>query len=292
MANNTKEAEHISDLLAAERYQDIIDLYPITQLDAKEYQILTLVAWAWTMQGVALNKQAQATVAKHLDSALGLWEQATQKYEQAIHIDLLKHEAFYNWGIVLANMAEAIVNEQPERAFDLWRHAGEKYCESLRIKPDKDESLHNWGCILDNQALTLVNHDPQAAQALWTKAGEKYQAALAINPDKTESLSNWAAVLLYQYHLATTTEKQTVLLNKAEGLLQHAVQLDAVAPAYNMACVYALKGNAEAAVIWLEKSHLGGALEPKNHIEIDQDLDNIRHSEIFQNWFNKTFADK
>ena len=74
-----------------------------------------------------------------------LFEQAGQKYAEAVRIKPDKHEAFFNWGNALSDQAKLKGNTPDgDRLFE---QAGQKYAEAVRIKPDNHEAHFNLACI-------------------------------------------------------------------------------------------------------------------------------------------------
>jgi hypothetical protein len=53
-------------------------------------------------------------------------------------------------------------------------------------------------------------------------------------------------------------------------------------PAYNVACEYAKRGDAEHAVLWLRKAVTASTFRYWRHLKTDPDLDPIRESVVFR----------
>lgn len=149
--------------------------------------------------------------------------------------------------------------------------------------PDDDansraSALNNWGSALSDQAKTKQG---AAADALFAGAGEKIAAALAIKPDKHEALSNWGSALLKQA-AKHRGKKRGVLLEQAEEKLLRAEHLMPGKCSYNLACVYALRGDAAKAADWLKKAKDAGTNCPDcAHIADDADFDAVRDAPEF-----------
>jgi Tfp pilus assembly protein PilF len=227
--------------------------------------------------GNALYAQAQRSPDA---DAHRLWAEAGEKFAAALAIKPDLHEALHNWGNALDEQAQRSPDADAHR---LWAEAGEKYAAALAIKPDKHEALNNWGHALDAQAQRSPDAD---AHRLWAEAGEKYAAALAIKPDLNKALNNWGIALLAQAHHGSGEERES-LLRQAEDKL---IQSEAIAPgsaAYNLACVYAVRGALLQMVEWLDRSQAAGDLPTREHIAEDKDFDAVRDTPEFKAWLTK-----
>jgi predicted RNA-binding protein (virulence factor B family) len=246
--------------------------------------------------GLALAGEAQAMSAQDLPAARALWKTVGEKYALALEIKKDKHEAANNWGLALAGEAQALSAQDLPAARAMWKAAGEKYALALEIKKDKHEAAYNWGNALANEAQALSAQDLPAARALWKAAGEKYAWALEIKKDNHDAADNWSFVLLHEVQAIKNSQPEQAqkLLQKAQTLLEYHRDADAQAAAkvaYNLACVYALQGNALACVQQLEVSRSVGVLPEREHLEKDKDLDAVRESAEFQAWWAKHFPD-
>ena len=146
-------------------------------------------------EGNDLHNKATAIATNDLATARALWQQAGERYAQALAIKPDMYEAAYNWGIVLDNEASVVAPIDLDAARALWQQAGEHYAQALATKPDKHEAASNWGSALDNEARVVAPLDLAAARALWQQASERYALALSIKPDKHEAANNWGIAL-------------------------------------------------------------------------------------------------
>ena len=119
----------------------------------------------------------------------------------------------------------------------------------------------------------LVQSGRMALQASdWQAAAKNFKKAVKINP---EDGTSWQ-LLGYSLH---AMEK----LDEALPIHKKAAEFPQVAPvaSYNVACVYALKGENELAIQWLEKAAEAGFARP-DHIAGDSDMDALRDDERFK----------
>jgi Tfp pilus assembly protein PilF/NAD-dependent SIR2 family protein deacetylase len=242
--------------------------------------------------GNALGVEAQTLVSEDVSAARVKWGEAYEKYAQALEIKPDMHEALNNWGFALSKEAQTLVSEDVSAARVKWGEAYDKYAQALAIKPDKHETLNNWGNALSKEAQTLVNEDASAARAKWGEAYDKYAQALAIQPDKHEALFNWGDTLLSEYSAIKTQEPEDALeiLNKVREILKKGVEEEPGKFGYNYACYWSINNNSEQSVHWLNVSDEHQKLPNKKHIDEDLDLNNIRESKVFIDWYESKFG--
>src|SRR5207253_1017600 len=162
----------------------------------------------------------------------------------------------------------------------LFTQAYQEFEAGLGVKPDMHEALNNWGNALFNQA--KLKEGAEADQLL-TTACEKYEAALALKPDAHAALNNWGSALLRQATMKDGAEADR-LFAEAEEKFFSAETLRPGASSYNLACMHALRGDADEARRWLEQSKELGALPTRDKLIDDGDLDGIRDEEWFKNF--------
>jgi tetratricopeptide (TPR) repeat protein len=233
----------IIDLLIKDEYQtDEISQLAIKAKAIDDIEINSLLADLYYNWGTDLGDLAKT---KTGEEAEALYQQAFDKYQQAIAIKPDKHEAFNNWVTYLGNLAQTKTDEEAEA---LYQQAFDKYQQAIAIKPDDHEAFYNWGTYLGNLAQTKTGEE---AEALYQQAFDKYQQAIAIKPDDHEAFNNWGT---YLGNLA-----QTKTGEEAEALYQQAFEkykttYDLGGSSYNLACAYALKADKENALFYLDNS--------------------------------------
>ena len=250
--------------------------------------------------GNALGAQAQAEAAAGaLDTARGLWSQAAEKYALALKIKPDEYNPEYNWGSDLGAQAEA---EAAAGALDtarsLWSQAAEKFALSLKIKPDAYDVANKWGAALGTQARAEAAAGAlEAARVQWSHSADMFALALDIKPDMHNAADNWGITLLAQSRAearAGDLAAASHLLDKAQSLFTNQLsQYPNAAPrlAYSWACLHGLQGHAAACVAQLEIARAGNTLPDKEHLQKDKDLERVRHSPEFTDWWKRHFGD-
>ncbi|GEM_PF-1798272 len=258
--------------LAGEKYAAALEVKP----DFHD----SLNNWAVTLDKLAKTR----STAGDSEGADRLWTLAGEKYAAALDVKPDFHDSFNNWGNALTDQAEAkSAAGDGEGADRLWALAGEKYAAALNVKPDKYEALSNWGIALANQAdAKSAAGDGEGADRLWALAIEKYSAALDVKPDKYDALNNSAIVSIHQAQ-TKTGRVRTRLLNRARKLCEQANDIQPGSGSYDLACIAALKGDAEKCAHWLRDSKAHDMNFPGcDHIAADKDFDAVRDSEAFR----------
>ena len=177
-------------------------------------------------------------------------------------------------GIALVEQARGVETAQAD---PLFAQAIKHYAEALSIKPDLHEALNNWGVALHSQAM---KHQGPEVDALLTESGQKLAEALALKPDDHEKLQNAAATLIDRAKIRGGADAEAMLA-EAEQMLIEARSHHALAGAYNLACLAAVRGEAEEAAKWLRTAKEEGDLLECEEIRADRAFDTIRNRPEF-----------
>lgn len=100
----------VIELMMAGEYQAVIDLIEGIEGEV-DNKIIDHWAWAYVMLGNTLSDLSNDLEG---EEAEGLFEQAFEKYGEALAIKPDKHEALYNWGSALAALARMKEGEEAE----------------------------------------------------------------------------------------------------------------------------------------------------------------------------------
>ena len=132
-ARNKDQAIEISEAELMAMQGDWDKVKTLISADTEDEDEQDLLSWAYITEASKLIDDSQDPKR---------YEQAFEKYEQAVAIKPDKHEALYNWGVALGALAK--LTDEPK----LYKQACEKYEQAVAIKPDKHEALNNWGADL------------------------------------------------------------------------------------------------------------------------------------------------
>jgi len=222
--------------------------------------------------GVALGNLAKA---KAGDQADKLFDEAIQKFEAALKLKPDYHEALNNWGNALSYLAKTKSDDEADKLFNV---AIQKYEAALKLKPNYHDALYNWGVTLSYLAKTKAGEE---ADNLFKEAIQKYEAALKFKPDYYDALNNWGVALSDLANMNSGEERES-LLNEALRKCQTVETIRKGEGSYNIACIYALKGDTGQALAWLEAALKADSTLSKSHILKDADLDSIKSTSEFK----------
>lgn len=236
----TKMGEEAEELfkLAFEKYQKAVDTKP------EKHEVFN----NW---GVALGDLAKTKIGQEAED---LFQLAFEKYQKAVDIKPDKFEAYNNWGGNLGDLAKIKGKEEAEALYYL---GCEKYQRSIAIKPDYYEAYTNWGNYL---GLLAETKSGEAAEVLYKLAFEKFQRADEIKPNQHVTLYNWGHNL---GNLAKRKVGDEAVKLYALALEKFQKGIECGGNHYNLACMYALKGDKQLAMKHLETSLIRGEITPQ-----------------------------
>ena len=119
------------------------------------------------------------------------------------------------------------------------------------------------------------------AEELHQEVCDKCQKAVAIKSDDHAVYENWSAALVGLSQL--NKEQETELLKEAEDIAIKAENLEKGGGAYNLACVFALRGEGDECKKWLKVSEEAGELGTLKEGMEDSDLESVKG----EDWFKK-----
>ncbi|MBW8002435.1 MAG: hypothetical protein FVQ80_10505 [Planctomycetes bacterium] len=217
------------------------------------------------------NKGLMATEAKDYETAIDCNRQIVEEQKE------YKNPYVYNnWGTSLLRLANLKKGTEAE---GLLRQAIEKYQEAIEIKRDFCDPYYGWGCVLRELAEHKKGKD---AEELCNQAIGKHQKALKIDPDYFDAYNSWSYALMCLAKLKGGKDAKD-LLKQAEEKLLKAESLKIGSGAYNLACLYALRGDEENCKKWLKVGEDKGTLFTRDEAMKDEDLKIVRG----QAWFKK-----
>jgi len=197
----------------------------------------------------------------------GQLNQAMEHYTRAIDLDPTYAKAYYYRGNLFAK------REDYEKAIADYR-------EATRLDPSMDDARTNLGIALLRQG------DAAGAE-------QAFRTALAVNPSNERAREGLAA-LRSSDGSAAAPSPETLHRKAVEyagrGEYDQAIRLfkqiiermpSEPGTSYNIACMYALKGDAAAAMDWLEKA-VDSGYDNWDAIESDPDLNGIRQTARFK----------
>ncbi len=223
-------------------------------------------AMAWYNWGTDLGKLAEA---KNLDEQL--YNLAFEKYAQAVRVKPDYYEAWYNWGTDLSKLADS--NNYDEQ---LYSQAFEKFAQALRAKPDSYDAMLNWGIALEKLGEAKDSED------FLIEASEKYKEASRSNPRNEKALNCLGTNLLTRYKKG---KDKSNLIKAIDTLIAaYAISEKGL---YNLTCAYALNGDRNNALHYLEKTLISRSGLKRKFIEADEDLVSLQSEAKFKRLLDK-----
>ena len=120
----------------------------------------------------------------------------------------------------------------------------------------------------------------EATIAKFTEVSQKYAKVVELKPDNYRALDAWSETLIHLFHLSKDRREATDFLDQATNTAMQEKQLSKKGN-YNLACIHAIKGDAEAAVEELKLCLTDDTLPSPEHLDADDDLDSIRESQLY-----------
>jgi tetratricopeptide (TPR) repeat protein len=157
-----------------------------------------------------------------------------------------------------------------------YEEACDKCAELVKLKPDMPQAYNIWGNALADWAKLTGN------ETLFKNAYSKYAKAVEIKPDYYDAYDNWSVSLLDWARIKIGMPEYEGLLKQAEEKCFKVESLKSGYAAYDLACIYALRGNKPECKKWLLAGQEAGTLEPKKHAMKDKDLKNVRDEAWFK----------
>jgi len=194
-----------------------------------------------------------------------------------------------SWGTLSQELgaAAALVlrNGDADGAEALTEECLQRYERALSLEDDPARTHASSASSLSEFATALWDAGREdEAKARYEEAFTRYARAVEIKPDKHKALNNWGNALGQlagrQWDAGRHDEAAARYEEAREKCLQ-AERLQAGSGAYNLACVEALSGNADAALEWLEKA-LRAHPELAAHARSDEDLESLRELPRFR----------
>lgn len=163
------------------------------------------------------------------------------------------------------------------KADQLFKSAYQGYAEVLHDDPLRAAALYHWGFTLLHQAKTKSGDE---AIKLYEECIAKFSFCMIIDPNYMGAAIDCGVAYMELARLKGASLNDE-LYEMAGKHFEKANSIQAGTAAYNLACIYGLRGENEACLKALENSRDRGSLPDAQDILNDPDLDGVKN----QGWF-------
>ncbi|MDP2902671.1 MAG: hypothetical protein Q8N96_06140 [Methylovulum sp.] len=162
-------------------------------------------------------------------------------------------------------------------ADNLFKGAYQGYAQLLLDDPLRADALYNWGFALLHQAKTKTGTD---AAKIYQDAINKFAFCMLINPNYLGAAMDGGVAYMDLARL-NQMPSDDELYDLAKKQFEMANAIHKGTASYNLACIYALRGEQDACLDALENSRDNGSLPVLADILADPDLSRVKE----QQWF-------
>lgn len=230
----------------------------------------------WNDWGVSLMKLSQ------IKDDQGAVEAAIDKFEQSLGSKNLKEQLesphldwLYHYGCAYDFLGDFTENPTDyEKAVQILSHVVQQDPEFTSARCNLAIALSHLGEVAD---------DIES----FHKALEHFQIYLSTDSEDENAWNSWGMCLLnlaQLMHDPLHPEQSLSLYEQAEGKFAHAIALGSSLALYNMACLYSMIGNHNAAMHYIERSEVADSLPPVDELMHDEWLESLRETAEFRNF--------
>ncbi len=164
------------------------------------------------------------------------------------------------------------------KAEQLFRSAYQGFAKVIAGDLNTSEALYHWGFALLHEA---KNKDVEQASALYRDAIDKFSFCLLVAPSHLgAAIDGGVAYMdLARINKVDSTDK---LYDKAMVFFEKAGKIQKGSAAYNLACIYALRGNEAACLKALELAKQCGSMPNESEVMNDPDMASVKDTKWFQ----------
>ena len=204
-------------------------------------------------------------------------------------IDTLGKAKLVEMEKTIEQKTQVVLDSIDKKAEAKLKNIGEKTQKSTQeIDAKAKRQMQITGLLLDvlnlqNEGNTLRTWAKlKGDEKLFEQACQKYEQAIELKSDMYETYNNWGIALGNWAKLKIGKPEYEVLLKQAEEKCLKAESIKSGSSAYNLACIYALKGNKDECRKWLLVGQEADTLEPRERAMKDKDLESVRNEAWFK----------
>lgn len=225
----------------------------------------------WNDWAISLMRLAEMTLnPQYLESAIEKFEYIIKNHTDSEEVDV---EWLYNYGCALDMYGDC------HEDINSYEKAVQILSNVIRIDPGYSHARYNLALALSHLGEAIS--DVECLQ----KASEHFEILLSEDLEDEMAWNDWGLCLLHQGELLyepCRPEQSLKIYEKAEKNFFHALSFGCLPAYYNLACLYALNSNFNAAMHYMEKAETARALPPIEDIMHDDWLDGLRQTDAFK----------
>ncbi len=178
----------------------------------------------------------------------------------------------------IKQVGQARKSEDSARAEQLYKGAYQGFASVVADNLMFSEALYHWGFALLHEAKT---HQAVEAIEIYEDAISKFSFCLLTSSNYLGAAIDGGVAFMELARISPEVNRME-LYKLAEDFFEKANKIQKGSAAYNVACIQALRGNAEACHQALEQAKQFGSLPDETNILSDVDLDNVKQAEWFK----------
>ena len=231
--------------------------------------------------GTALDDRGRATPEDEREQRAEWFDRAIAAYERSLAQRPDDAATLNNLGSALANRGRATPEDERDQRAE-WFDRAIAACErSLAQRPDDAATLHNLGSALDNRGRATPEGERDQRAEWFDRAIAACERSLAQRPDDAATLNNLLSSLLWKRYVELDQQAAQELLRRASDAADKLMSLDPDAGRYNFACVLAIRGDADQALLELGQL-LSAHPERRQAVADDDDFESLQDLPEFQ----------
>ncbi len=174
------------------------------------------------------------------------------------------------------------------KAEQLFKSAYQGFAKVIEGDLNTSEALYNWGFGLLHEA---KNKDDEQAIKLLNEAIEKFTFCLLVAPNHLGAAIDGGVVYM-ELARRQNVSPDDELYQQAEAFFIRAGKIQKGSAAYNLACIYALRGDKEACLEALKQAKESGSLPDEQDVMNDPDMAAVKNELWFQEFLGTVSVDK
>jgi hypothetical protein len=164
------------------------------------------------------------------------------------------------------------------KAEQLYKGAYQGFASVIADNLMFSEALYHWGFALLHEARA---NDPEKAVEIYEDAISKFSFCLLTSTNYLGAAIDGGVAFMELARISPEAVKAE-MYGLAEDFFEKAGHIQKGSAAYNLACIYALRGDEEACQQALQLARESGSLPDEQNIVGDEDLENVKQTQWFQ----------